>query len=105
MANSDDITAIPQKLSPEEIDVLPAFDSSLLLKPKEEIRFCDYMLHWMQSSRKSIDTDTYLLSKTAYIHFFADKSYSLTDVEYQPYFVPAYYEKTLFFFRYSKMIR
>lgn len=63
MDNPDDITAIPQKLSLEEIDVLPAFDSSLFLKPKEEIQF---------------------------IHFFADKDYSLLDVEDQPYFIQAY---------------
>jgi len=59
----DDVAVIPQKISESETDVIPSLDSSLLLKPKEEIRFCDYMLYWLQSSRKKIEADNYLASE------------------------------------------
>lgn len=92
----DNVTSSLPKVSEGEIDVLPVLDSSLLLKPKEEIRFCDYMLYWLQSSRKTIEEDTYSGYHYAICNriypYFADKGYSLADIEEQPFLIQAYYD-------------
>ena len=93
---STDITTAPKKLSEGDTNALPNLDSSLLLKPKEEIRFCDYMLYWLQSCCKSIEPDTYCGYHYA-IHnriypYFADKGHSLADIEEQPFLIQAYYD-------------
>lgn len=91
----DDVAVIPQKISESETDVIPSLDSSLLLKPKEEIRFCDYMLYWLQSSRKTIEADTYsgyhYAIQNRIYPYFADKGHSLADIEEQPFLIQAYY--------------
>ena len=84
------------RLSEESIETLPVITSSLLLLPKEEIRFCDYMLYWLQSSRKNIGEDTYSGYQYAIQNriypFFSDKGYSLADIENQPFLIQSYYD-------------
>lgn len=41
----DEALIVPKRLLEGEITVLPIMDSSLLLKSKEEILFCDYMIY------------------------------------------------------------
>lgn len=90
------VTDTPIKTSENVIDVIPSIDSSILLKPKEEIRFCDYMLYWLQSSRKTIEPDTYAGYQYAIQNriypYFADKGHSLADIEEQPFLIQAYYD-------------
>lgn len=92
---ADKSTIIMEKLLNEEVTLNPTLDSSLLLKSKEEILFCDYMLYWLNSTRKSIEEDTYAgyqyaIQKRIY-PYFADKGHTLADIEQQPFLIQAYY--------------
>lgn len=84
------------QLSPDDIDILPLLDSSLLLKPKEEIRFCDYMLYWLENSRLTLGEDTYSGYQYAIQNriypYFSDKGSTLADIEEQPFLIQAYYD-------------
>ena len=55
----DESLIVPKRLLDGEVTVLPIRDSSLLLKSKEEILFCDYMVYWLNSIRKSIEENTF----------------------------------------------
>lgn len=94
--DTNDVTINPHNLSAGDTAVMPILDSSLLLKPKEEIRFCDYMLYWLQSSRKTIEADTYsgyyYAIRNRIYPYFADKGHSLADIEEQPFLIQAYYD-------------
>ena len=94
--NTNDATINPHSLSAGDATVMPILDSSLLLKPKEEILFCDYMLYWLQSSRKTIEADTYsgyhYAIQNRIYPYFADKGHSLADIEEQPFLIQAYYD-------------
>lgn len=88
---------------PEEINVainLPAapadVDLSLLMKPKTQILFCDYMLCWLKANRTSWDPDTY----TSYSYpitnriypYFKEKGYTLAEIEEHPMLIQAFYD-------------
>lgn len=94
--NTNDAIINPHSLSTGDAAVMPILDSSLLLKPKEEILFCDYMLYWLQSSRKTIEADTYsgyhYAIQNRIYPYFADKGHSLADIEEQPFLIQAYYD-------------
>ena len=80
----------------EDTELLTALDSSLLLKTKSEILFCDYMLYWLQANKSSWDEDTY----ASYSYpvqgriypYFKDKGYTLAQIEEQPVLIQAYYD-------------
>lgn len=84
------------RLHSEDADILPTLDSSLLLKTKDDILFCDYMLYWLQSNKSSWDEDTY----ASYSYpvqgriypYFKDKGYTLAQIEEQPVLIQAYYD-------------
>lgn len=84
------------RLPNQNVKILPSVDSSLLLLPKEQIRFCDYMLYWLQSSRKNLGEDTYSGYQYAIENriypFFSDKGYSLAEIEEQPFLIQSYYD-------------
>ena len=84
------------RLPNQNVKTLPNVDSSLLLLPKEQIRFCDYMLYWLQSSRKNLGEDTYSGYQYAIENriypFFSDKGYSLAEIEEQPFLIQSYYD-------------
>lgn len=90
--NESTITHIPEKC----IEVIPVIDSSILLLPKEKIRFCDYMLYWLQSSKKNLGEDTYscyqYAIKNRIYPYFSDKGYSLAVIEEQPFLIQSYYD-------------
>ena len=83
-------------LPSEDSKILSALDSSLLLKAKAEILFCDYMLYWLQANKSCWDEDTY----AGYYYpvqgriypYFKEKGYTLAQIEEQPVLIQAYYD-------------
>lgn len=91
----DESLIVSKRLLEGEVTVLPIMDSSLLLKSKEEILFCDYMVYWLNSIRKSIEENTfagyqYAIEKRIY-PYYANTGYTLADIEQQPILIQAYY--------------
>ena len=92
-------TDIPQKLSPEQIEIVdetPFVDENLLLKDKTEIMFCDYMLYWLEHNRKFVGEDTYAgyayAIKNRIYPYFKEKQFTLADLEEHPLLLSRYYD-------------
>ena len=67
-----------------------------MLKPIGQILFCDYMLYWLKSMRHSVDEDTFggyqCGIESSIYPYFADKGYTLADLEQNPQLIKDYYD-------------
>lgn len=67
-----------------------------MLKPVDQILFCDYMLFWLKSMRHSVDEDTFAgyqcgIESSIY-PYFLEKGFTLSDLEKNPQLIKDYYD-------------
>lgn len=76
--------------------VIPPVNPNLMLKPVDQILFCDYMLFWLKSMRHSVDEDTFAgyqcgIESSIY-PYFLEKGFTLSDLEKNPQLIKDYYD-------------
>lgn len=61
-ASTNGLSQSASKKSLKQIEIsddIPLIDSNILLRRKEEILFCDFMVYWLESVRYIVEEDTF----------------------------------------------
>ena len=97
-ASTNGLSQSASKKSLKQIEIsddIPLIDSNILLRRKEEILFCDFMVYWLESVRYTVEEDTFscyaYTIKNRIYPYFKKKKFTLANIEDYPFLLSDYY--------------